>query len=231
MNGKEKNDILFDSLINSAAAHVFINEMNELPSIEDLDRNCPPAAELDKKIEKIITKAYRQKKRNDLRSTLMKITVGIAIVFISLTVVIFTVEATRNLVFDVIIEWRNDHTIIEFDEDSELNYYIYKPSYLPDGFTEQSAHELVSGFQITYSNKNQDLIIFFQYPAETGITAVDNESTELIEIQISGETAYLFEDITGNEVSVLIMENDGIVFELTAALSRDEIILIIESIQ
>lgn len=230
MNDTTKDEILLDGLMESATAYVFVDEMDALPSIEDLDQQYAPTPDLEKKIKNILDRSLKQSRIKKSTRRIIKIAACAAIMLTALSIVLVSVEATRNIIFNGILDWKENHTDIVF-EDENTDGIIYRPSYLPEGFNEISSQTYGTGYAIIYMADDGEQIIFDQYPADTGLTSVDNEYTEYQEIQISGHTAYLFEATTDDDLNILIWENKGVVFKLSSKVIASELISISESIK
>ena len=68
----------------------------------------------------------------------------VAICFTLLSVGLLSVEATRNVIFNTIIEWHEKYTKVEFKDsatDSKQSG-VYQPVYLPQGFSQTSLLKL-----------------------------------------------------------------------------------------
>jgi len=146
---------------------------------------------------------------------------------------LLSVEATRNVIFNTIIEWHEKYTKVEFKDsatDSKQSG-VYQPSYLPQGFSQTSLTKLGNVHMLIYSNDTGETIIFSQWIYGSGASSVDNENKKYSEIEISGNKAYLFEAITEEDSNVLTWQAVGMVFELTSPIDSKELIHIAESLK
>src|SRR5690606_2233538 len=98
-------------------------------------------------------------------------------------------------------------------------------------FSETSTVKFGNTVMIKYSKADDAEIILSQRPAGSGTSLVDNENTDYMEVEVSGVTAYLFRGSSANDISTLIWQANGTVFELTSTISIDELIKIGKSLK
>lgn len=226
MTREEKNRLWFNSLLRISASEALKNEIDLLPSKEELDKKYILSDNLNKRINKIIIINRIKQKVRSFCKVSRKIALFIIILSVSSTITLLSVEATRNAIFNVFIEQYEKYTEIKFNKEvSEVkNNKLYMPNYLPQGFKETSTVTYGNSVMMIYTNDNGIDILFKQRPAETGTTLIDNENTKYKEIEINGNVAYLFEALTTEDYSVLLWQEDSVVFELESILSCDELI-------
>ena len=218
MIDKDKNEKLFDALLAVAVFQAFRQEMEQLPSNKELNRAYKPSPELEIQIKKHIKRSRIKAKRKHFAKSLGRAVTYIAIIFTLLTTAALSVEATRNAIFNTIIEWRDKYTAIQFEDstktkDTKQNG-LYYPTYIPEGFKKTETEKFGNTIVFIYGNETGEEIIFDQNPDGTVKTSVDNENTIYTEIEISGNKAHLFEGTKDEDASVLIWESEGIVFTL-----------------
>ena len=209
-----------------AVREAFEREMSELGS-EEADETDKPSPELEKRVKRLIDKSYMKSKMRRYMKLAGKIAVCICITF---TIISLSVRATRNAIFNAIIELQEKYTRVDFGE-SETVTGIYRPTYLPEGFSETSTVKFGNTVMIKYSKADDAEIVLSQRPAESGTSLVDNENTDYMEVEVSGVTAYLFSGSSANDISTLIWQANGTVFELTSTISIDELIKIGKSLK
>lgn len=227
-----RDELLFDALLEVAVTEAMMREMEALPSNEKLNEIYSPSPEMDSRIQKIIHQRCRKADLRRFAKGFGKAVACIAILLMVASAVLLSVEATRNAIFNAIIEWREGYTEVRFgDEEEAPQDGIYRPAYLPEGFNEVSCQTSADTTLIRYEKEDGDRIIFQQWPAESSSLLVDNENTNYIEIEVSGKTAYLFQALTEDDDSVLIWQSGDIVFQLISQVDSRELILIGESIK
>lgn len=233
MTTKKRNEIWFDALLKVAVSESLKNEIEILPSNEELNQQYKPSDKLDRQIKKIIKRNQFKPKTRVYSSILRKVVVCIIIIFAASSVTLLSVEATRNAIFNAFISQFEQYTEVKFKDSTidDTQNNIYSPTYLPEGFTEISTISYGNSIIQTYSDKAGNEILLKYRVAETGTELVDNENTNYKEIKIAGNTAYLFKALTKNDSSVLLWQSGGVVFELSSPINSDELIKIGNSIK
>lgn len=236
MDKQELRSRLFDAVLEAALQEDFRRDLDALP--DGGSEGWEPSAELDRRIERLIRAARRReawkKLRKNARRTALAATLLVVVSFGSL----MGVEASRNAIFNSIVSLRSDHAEIQFREkessgaqESE-NGKVYRPAYLPAGFTESESMQSGPAFRTEYRNSQGTSIYFFQSPlTESGYSTVDTEHTTHREIEIDGQKAELFEAASAEDKNSLLWQNARASFMLVSTISSDELIHIAESIQ
>ena len=226
---ENRNDRILDALIESAADDALFQDMNEMPSCEDLDKIYKPSPVMDKKMKRLITRVENKR--------VLKLAGKIAAVFLAslviVTTVLFSVEASRYFILNTYIQWSNDHVSFRFDTTDSNNIFSnYSMNYIPEGFTfyEESHNGNTQTFVFSNNNNNDDFIFFQKSLADASNLSVDNEDREITVIKIHNSEAYLFTSKVEDKYNSLVWNEDNIAFILTSSLSTDELIKIAENI-
>lgn len=231
MTKDEQKDIIFDALLKIAVSDAMKNEMDALPTNEELNTVYIPSTELNQRIAKMIHQGMKKSKHKRYSKKMRKLAAGIVIIFALSSITVLSVEATRTVILNTIVEQFSQYTEIKFEEsDSEKQADIYRPTYLPEGYEEVSMHTSGSTVVLIYSDKTDNEISFIQRPAVEGTALVDNERNEYLELEIAGNKAYLFEANKGRIVNVLLWKVEGTGFELFSQISTEELIKIANSV-
>lgn len=233
MTREDQNEMWFDALLKVSLSDALKNEMDLLPSNKDMNEKYKLSAEVDKRIKKIIIRHRNSSKIMSYSKNLHKIVACFIIVVVLSSITLISVEATRNTIFNILIEQFGKYTEIQFqdsDTDMEQNE-IYRPTYITEGFKEKSTQTYGNTIIIKYTDDLGTEILFKQRLADAGIALIDNENTKYIEIEIAGNKAYLFEALTKDEYSVLLWQYQGVVFELTSSIGSDELIQVGNSVK
>ncbi|NLP35754.1 MAG: hypothetical protein GX359_11305 [Clostridiales bacterium] len=90
--------------------------MDLLPSKEELDKKYHPSDELNRRIKRIIIRNRMDQKVHAYAKSARKIAVIIIILFTASSITLLSVGATRNAIFNLIIEHHDKYTEIRFDE-------------------------------------------------------------------------------------------------------------------
>ena len=233
MTSEERNKIWFDSLLRIAVSEGLKNEMDLLPSKEELDKRYHPSDKLNRRIKNIIIRKRIKGQVEAHGKIVYKIATILIILFAASSITLLSVEATRNAIFNVIIQQLDKYTEIKFEKDgaNESNGSLYSPTYLPQGFVETSNVTYGSTIMITYTNNEGIEILFKQGSVGTSTTLIDNENTKYKEIKINERDGYLFEALTSEDYNVLLWQVDGISFELQSLINSDELVQIGNSVK
>lgn len=229
MTASERGDTLFDALLKTAAAEAFEKEITALPDEKAL-RDFIPSPALQKRISGIIKKGARHTKTKHFAKYIGKIVASICILLTISSIVLMSVGATRNAILNAIMNWQEKYIEIRFGDSSKQDS-IYRPAYLPEGFRETTIRNAGGSTIIIFENTEGKQVFFNQGKAENDATFVDNENTDAVKVDISGNTAYLFRAKTENDSNMLIWQANGIVFKLTSVINSDELMRIGESVK
>ncbi len=104
MTGEERNKVLFDALLKVAVSDALKKEMDTLPVNEELNETYKPSSELDRRIKKLIIQNRIKSKIKNYAKGFSKIVACIIIIFALLSITLFSVEATRNVILNTFFE-------------------------------------------------------------------------------------------------------------------------------
>jgi hypothetical protein len=217
-------------MLRIAAGEAFEKEMSELPSEEELNKEYKPSPELDRRIDDILKDSLRKSKRHGRVKKFRRAAACVCVFFAVSAAVLMSVSATRTAIFNAFMNIREKYTEIQF-KDSEKDGGLYRPAYLPEGFSESSNVTFSKATMLTYTNEAGEEILFTQAPADTGSLSVDNETMTYLEVKINGEAAYLFVSQSEDDINILVWETNGVMLELTSKISSDELVKIAENIK
>lgn len=236
MDKRELRSRLFEAVLGTALQEDFRRELEGLPGPGS--DGWEPSAELDRKIERLIHDARHREARKKLRRNARRTAIAAALLLAVSFGSLMSVEASRNAIFNAIVSLRSDHAEIQFrDEESSgaqesENGKVYRPTYLPAGFTESESMQSGPAFRTEYRNDGGASIYFFQSPlTESGYSTVDTEHTIHREIEIKGQKAELFEADSADHKTSLLWQNTAASFMLTSTIASDELIHMAESVQ
>lgn len=148
-----------------------------------------------------------------------------------MSVVLLSVEATRNYIFNAVLKWQEEYFSIEHDEskDNISDINIYRPTYLPQNFIEISSSAIGEIIKITYEDKNGLRIYFQQSPSQSSHLLADHEDKKYSVISINGEDEYIFIATQDDKNNNVLWESNGVMFSITSEVESAELILIAES--
>lgn len=126
------------------------------------------------------------------------------------------------------------HHFFEGEDTADTTLNIaYRPTWIPEGYTEKTVHSEKSGIMVIYKNVDNESIRF-HYTTNFKIRHlfVDGEDLKELPIQVNGRDAQLYEP-TENETAPIIVwsnEDDTILFYITAYMSAEELVKMAESV-
>lgn len=231
MEDRKWDDRIFDAVLTVALKEFHEKDIEKIKeSIKDI-----PTPHYSERHKKRMKKLLR-KSKHGAGWGLQKLK-RVAIIVLLVTAITFgsmlTVEAVRAEVWSTIMEWTEKFTGIRFENNEvEATDSIYRPTYLPKGFTEYSVTEINDGYSILYNNENDIFIVFEQYPKNSGLTFnIDNENVNYLQRKLNGTTVHIYEGITYEEGNLVYWENSSNMFCLTSEVKVSELLKIIESIK
>ncbi|WP_097002932.1 DUF4367 domain-containing protein [Lacrimispora amygdalina] len=226
MTSENRNKELFDSLLKAAISDALKDEMDALPSNKELNEEFPTSVEMDKRIEKLISKhKIKTKIRSFIKSNYKTAACFIVIIVLS-SATLLSVEATRNVILNAFVNQFGNYTQIQYEDstDDEQQMDIFRPTYLPEGYKKISEELYGNSALLVYSDESDTEIVLKQRKAEEGTALIDNENTNYTEVDISGNTAFLFKTVKDDNYNVLLWKSRDVVFELTSKINTDELI-------
>lgn len=226
MTSENRNKELFDSLLKAAISDALKDEMDALPSNKELNEEFPTSVEMDKRIEKLISKhKIKTKIRSFIKSNYKTAACFIVIIVLS-SATLLSVEATRNVILNAFVNQFGNYTQIQYEDstDDEQQMDIFRPAYLPEGYKKISEELYGNSALLVYSDESDTEIVLKQRKAEEGTALIDNENTNYTEVDISGNTAFLFKTVKDDNYNVLLWKSRDVVFELTSKINSDELI-------
>jgi len=72
MSNNDKNEVMFNALLKAAINEKFQEEIDALPTNEELNELYKPSAKLDLRIKKLINKNYRKSKMQSFQGNYLK---------------------------------------------------------------------------------------------------------------------------------------------------------------
>jgi len=228
---ENRNEVIFNSLIDAAAEEALLQEMNELPSCEELDKIYSPTPEMDGKMRKLIKRVENTQKAKKILIQASKTAMVFFTFMAVITTILIAVEPSRNYIFNTFIQWNNNHTAIQFQPSEKSNDFdIYTLNYIPDGFkliTTSSNENMRSSI---YSNDKNEKIFFQQFLADSTNLSVDNENNKPSIMTIHNSEAFFFESESENDNNILIWKENNIAFKIISNIGKNEMVLVAENV-
>lgn len=229
---------LFDTVLEAAVRDNFQQELDAIPNKAELAAAYSPSSELNQRIKQIISKSNHKLVLHRVGAVSRRAAVFAAILLPIAAAGLLSVEASRNMIFNAIWDWKSNHAELRYDEvtsapppQSMIQPEVFRPAYLPDGFTEKSSEQVGGTTVIEYRNKENVGIRLVQCPLSmAGTTGIDTEHSTYKEIVINGYKASLFAAKTPKDSAILVWQNRTTSFTLMSPIQADELILIATSI-
>lgn len=240
MNESELNVRLFDTLLKAAAAEDFRRELDALPSGQELSGEYALPERLTKRIRDLIKESDRRSRRKKFLGLAKRAAVIAAIIIPISLGSLLSVEASRNAIFNSVLEWKAEHVDIYFEETTSgapaeespagEQSEVWEPQYLPEGFFMAEEKNVGPVHMTTYENGKGASVTFTQTPLDkAGKMSIDSEHTTYHEITIKGEKAVLFEAKGDQDRSYVLWQSKKTSLVLSSTISKDELIRIAES--
>ncbi|MCL2320991.1 MAG: DUF4367 domain-containing protein [Oscillospiraceae bacterium] len=232
MNDRESNDVVFEALFRQAVIDNFYEEIDSIPSNEELAKIYKFTPEFEIRMKKLINRELR---KGYIIKTL-KYARKVAAVFLIIITVLFGVllinPEVRAVIVKTIVEWHDKFTSITFNtEISKVQSKKWVPEYLPDGFALNSEEIIGPITSIVYSSVNEDNIYFSFMPVSAGSNfSIDNENHNIIKSTINGNEAFFAEASSQNFDNGILWVANDYKFEIWSKLPINELVKIAQSI-
>ena len=143
--------------------------------------------------------------------------------------VVLTAQAFGYNVFQTIIQWFDQY--VSFTSDAPSTELInLEPSYIPEGFHEDSRSEPEAIATIIYRNEDGERIVFISM-ISSAYLAVSNDEREYQQVQINGIDFHMFLAVDEKPENKIVWESDNQRYSLSSTmLSIDELVKIAFSV-
>jgi hypothetical protein len=217
-----RNERLFDSMIEVAAEEAMIQRLSDIPTREELDEMYPASIELQNRINKIIAKENRSIKRNKLSKLFMRVAAGIGIAFTICSIALMSVEASRNIILNTIIRMQHDHVVFEFSGDTPDNIdsginQIRSFNYMGSQIFDRMAMSV-------YENENGNQIMLIRHYGENLSAALDIDYRDFIAAYVGEHQVHLFEAFDEYAQSIIMWQSVNAVYHAYASISIEELL-------
>jgi len=228
----QANDTIFEALFRQAVIDDLNDEINSIPSNEQLTKLYSYSPEFEIKMEKIFIKDSRK----DFAKTVLLYSKRVASIFIIVLGMLFSTllfnTEVRAAVGKVLVEWYERFTTFTFEDNKVIGEKKeWTLGYLPEGYVQEDYEVLGRITSIEYRN-NQDDKIRFTYTPEGSVKniAVDNENHEIGSCVILGNEAFSVAALDDKFDNGVIWNMDGHTFDLWGKIPMDELKKVAESI-
>jgi hypothetical protein len=223
---------IFDSLLKVAAKDAMHRELNDMPTLEELNELYPPSEELNKRVYAAINKETRKKKTKQAFRWIGKVAAIFCAVLVVSVGALMSVEASRNFILNLFIDVRDDHIVFDFggqvydlpNETVRMGF-----GYIPYGFSIVAYHRLEALDVTILTNEYGHEIIIAHHFSTTPLIAVDNELRDFSIISVNGIETFLFESIYEYARNQAMWAYTDGVISISTTLDLDELLKIVES--
>jgi hypothetical protein len=140
----------------------------------------------------------KRKARRQARKRILKVAVvALAVLSVSFTGLVVSVEAFRYKVFDLLFSRADGYNVVIPYEEAEEEAITrdwrgyYYPAYVPEGYHPADGDKTEdASFYIHFVDDNQNFIDFQQTPLDSHEFLLDNEGDESGQIDVGGETGH-----------------------------------------
>jgi len=232
MNEDKVNDVVFEALFRQAVIDDFNEEIDSIPTNEQLAKIYTFSPKFEIQMKKLFTKDRRKHfiKTVSLYSR-RAISVIIIVLGLLFGTLLFNTEV-RATVGNVLIEWYEKFTSFTFKDDEIIDEKEeWNLNYIPEGYTLNNYEKLGRITNIEFTNKQGDKIRF-SYRPEGNITniSVDNENHKIDRGEILNNEAYFVNGIDNAFDNGIIWNMNGHTFDLWGIIPVDELKKVAESI-
>jgi len=201
----DRDDMLWEALIKTAEIEVMQEELNALPSLEELNELYKPSDALEKSIRDMTANNKRNKPINQAAWQLKKIAAIVGILFVLGATALMSVEASRIFILNIFLDLQDDYIAFEFGQNtpSGITGEIVL-EFIPEGFELTSTQILENLSIVIYQNADGERIIIRRGNAETMSTAISTGFADFSEVYVNGQEAFLFEAVDTDYQSALM---------------------------
>jgi hypothetical protein len=229
-------------MLKVAAEEATMQEMDEFPSREELEKLYPRSEAFDKRIAKIIGKHERTEKRKKAARTFARVAAAVGIFFTVSVITLMSVEASRNFILRTIFNVHDDHVVFEFgepehvvfdlgddwhEEHGDLMFPSDNPlqGFLPVEFEYINSYRSPTGDTFVFTNETGEQIIFLQNTKGEGLRIyAGNENNEFTTREINNREVFVFEAESSDSFHNIMWEDDRYIYSLLSEVDIDILI-------
>lgn len=221
---------VFDLMVGMACGHAVQEEVAGYVEIDTSD--VIPSQEFEKKMQRLVTGA---KRRQHLRTALRTALVA-AVMIAALAGVAMAIPPVRERIINTWVEWTNHSADFHFSVDTEAASVkpqvpsMPEPSYIPEGYAEESRWEAAASIDVFYQNNNGDIITFSASPAEGSVLSIDSEHSIHSETVLNGIKVDIFTSIDAEYPSYVITLYQNFAFSIDGYVSTDILLDMLKSV-
>lgn len=222
------DDEVFESLLKAAVIQNSLNQIDDYPTSEELEK-LVISDTCDRKIRKMIKNYWRVQGFTKALKVARKSAAMFA-VFLGLSfMVLLSFNEVRAACYNVIIQVYEKYIEFDFSTSYQNSTQTIKLGYIPDGYYKSEDKIMDSGYYVQYKNNADDIIEVF-FKDEANIT-LDNEHYEISDIKVNDAEGKLFVSIDPQFPNQLIWHNETGSYRLKSSLREKEMLKIAKNIK
>ena len=209
-----------DSVLEANLRQAVIDDlMDEVESVSD-NKTLAGMYTLSERHITRMEKLFAQEKRRvafiKVKKNMKRVAVVAMIIIAVCSGVLMTHPQVRAAVAGTVIEWFDKFTkFTGMRTDSSGVLRNWGINYIPEGYEETARHESELLSYIDYANSEGGSFTFVYSPAETGMTAIDNEDMIYREKDIDGILYHIFESEIVRQPHVIYWEDSGYMMDIS----------------
>ena len=224
-----RNEKIIDALIAVAVEESVMREMDSLPSHEELNRY-PCSDALNAKVMKLIANADRSAKRPRRVRMFVRFAASFAFFFTIISIALMSVEASRILILNTILDIRDEFVLFEFAENNNGNVASFGHDSILEGFELAASNIRAFSSTFVYTNDDGDEIVFRQREKESLTLAIDNEQRIFSTAYMNGHEIFLFEADREGYSNSIYWTYGNYVFSVSSTRSMDDVLEIVANL-
>jgi len=226
------NEKLFEAMLKIATDEALREEMEALPSNEELNKMYPRTESLDKKVFAVINKEFKTTRKKKILRIVMQSAAVFSIIIVVSGIILMSVEASRNYIINTLIDMRSDYVVFDFGTDNLATTETsgFSLNYLPEGFeliSNQSMEKLLSNI---YTDEIGNMIFVQRFYGESLSVVSDTEYTNYAEIQLNMGTVHLLEAMEESGQNIIMWKHENDVINISTSLDLETLVKIAENL-
>ncbi|MHB8061682.1 MAG: DUF4367 domain-containing protein [Ruminiclostridium sp.] len=234
MNNQKLNSKIFEIMLEEAIIENYETKINNIHNDTEFNLCHVFSSSFEKNMNDLLRKNNIMIFLKKTKTILSKVAIWIIVLLTIITTGLLSVEASRVLIFNAVLEWKDKYVSVKFEDNNETlleNLAQYSFNYIPAGFKIHDIKVIGSNTRISYKNNN-DIIIYFNWcpTSKNGTVSIDSENSEYYETKINGDKAYVFKSTTVSDKNIIIWQNNKNTLKLFSTLKIEELLKIAENI-
>lgn len=229
------NEKVFETLLEEASRESFRNMLDALPTEEELSDFTVPET-----LQNALNHTIKKERKVLKLKKLMKVSRRVAAcAVIALTVscgALMSIDAYREVIIDTVLNWGTDSVDVVLGSEAEetKQQSEYKPSYIPEGYEEESSNSIPNFLHVKYINEEGSRVVFASFVKDEDMSAtisIDTTHTTYYPMEYNGIPLKVFQAKGEAYCSYVFWDTDQYLFRVYGKLPLMELVKMIESIQ